>query len=87
MIEIIFVLAITVVSALMAVSSRNIVYGVVFLLCTNVSLGIVYYMIGAPTVALFQLAIFAGAVVVFFIVTVMFTRAGAMETTEEEVEA
>jgi len=24
---------------------------------------------------------------VFFIVTVMFTRAGAMETTEEEVEA
>ena len=57
MIEIIFVLAITVVSALLAVSSRNIVYGVVFLLCTNVSLGIVYYMIGAPTVALFQLAI------------------------------
>ncbi len=87
MIEVIFVLAITVVSALLAVSSRNIVYGVVFLLCTNISLGIVYYMIGAPTVALFQLAIFAGAVVVFFIVTVMFTRAGAMEMTEEEVEA
>ncbi len=86
MIEVIFVLAITVVSALLAVSSRNIVYGVVFLLCTNISLGIVYYMIGAPMVALFQLAIFAGAVVVFFIVTVMFTRAGAMGTTEEEVE-
>lgn len=87
MIGVIFVLAITVVSALLAVSSRNIVYGVVFLLCTNISLGIVYYMIGAPMVALFQLAIFAGAVVVFFIVTVMFTRGGAMETTEEEVEA
>ena len=87
MIEVIFVLAITVISAFLAVSSRNIVYGVVFLLCTNVSLGIVYFMIGAPTVALFQLAIFAGAVVVFFIVTVMFTRSGAMETTEELVEA
>ena len=88
MIEIIFVLAITVVSALLAVSCRNIVYGVVFLLCTNVSLGIVYYMMGAPTVALFQLAIFAGAVVVFFIITVMFTRAGRMEVTDDlEVES
>jgi NADH-quinone oxidoreductase subunit J len=88
LIGVIFVLAITVVSALLAVSSRNIVYGVVFLLCTNVSLGIVYYMLGAPTVALFQLAIFAGAVVVFFIITVMFTRAGRMEVTDDlEVES
>ncbi len=86
MIEVMVFLAVTVVCAYFSVSSKNIVYGVVFLLCTNVSLAIVYYMIGAPTVALFQLAIFAGAVVVFFIVTVMFTRAGAMETTEE-VEA
>lgn len=87
MIEIILVLAITVASAFMAVSSKNIVYGVVFLLCTNVSLGIAYYMMGSPTVALFQLAIFAGAVVVFFIITVMFTRAGSMEISEEVAEA
>ena len=88
MIGIIFVLAIVVVSALLAVTMPNIVYGVVFLLCTNVALGIIYYMLGAPTVALFQLAIFAGAVVVFFIITIMFTRAGRMETADDvEVEA
>lgn len=88
MIALILALALTVVSALLAVTSRNIVYGVVFLLCTNVSLGIVYYMLGAPTVALFQLAIFAGAVVVFFIITVMFTRAGRMDVTDDlEVES
>lgn len=88
MIALILVLALTVVSALLAVTSVNIVYGVVFLLCTNVCLGIVYYMMGAPTVALFQLAIFAGAVVVFFVVTVMFTRAGRMEVTDDlEVDA
>jgi NADH-quinone oxidoreductase subunit J len=81
------VLSIAVLSALLAVTSANIVYGVVFLLCTNISLGIVYYMMGAPTVALFQLAIFAGAVVVFFVVTVMFTRAGRMDVTDDlEVE-
>ena len=88
MMALILVLALTVVCATLSVTMPNIVYGVVFLLCTNVCLGIVYYMMGAPTVALFQLAIFAGAVVVFFIVTVMFTRAGRMDVTDDlEVEA
>jgi NADH:ubiquinone oxidoreductase subunit 6 (subunit J) len=36
---------------------------------------------------LFQLAIFAGAVVVFFLITVMFTQAGIMDTGEDEEEA
>jgi len=82
----IIVLALTVVCATLSVTMPNIVYGVVFLLCTNITLAIVYYMVGAPTVALFQLAIFAGAVVVFFIITVMFTKSGDMEITPEEVE-
>ncbi|MBC8497666.1 NADH-quinone oxidoreductase subunit J [Candidatus Bathyarchaeota archaeon] len=86
MIEVFVFLAVTVVCAYFAVSSKNIVYGVVFLLCTNLSLGVVYFMMGAPTVALFQIAIFAGAVVVFFVVTVMFTQAGKMMTDEVEEE-
>ena len=85
--EVIILLSLAVVSSFLAVSMPNIVYGVVFMLCTNVLLGILYYLVGAPTVALFQLAIFAGAIVVFFIITVMLTRAGRMELTEvEEVE-
>jgi NADH-quinone oxidoreductase subunit J len=83
MIAILLVLIVTVVTAGLAVMMPNIVYGVVFLLCTNITLAIAYYMMGAPTVALFQLAIFAGAVVVFFIITVMFTRAGEMEIVDE----
>ena len=86
MIELILALAVTIASAYFAVSSRNIVFGVVFLLCTNISLGVVYFMMGAPTVALFPLAIFAGAVVVFFVITVMFTQAGVMTTDEVEEE-
>ncbi len=83
MIVLLLVLIVTVVSAGLAVMMPNIVYGVVFLLCTNITLAIAYYMMGAPTVALFQLAIFAGAVVVFFIITVMFTKAGDMEIVDE----
>jgi NADH-quinone oxidoreductase subunit J len=59
---------------------------VVFLLCTNIGLGVVYFMMGAPTVALFQVAIFAGAVVVFFVITVMFTQSGTMTTDDVETE-
>jgi NADH-quinone oxidoreductase subunit J len=85
MIFLLLVLGIVVMSALLSVTSKNIVYGVVFLLCTNVSLSIVYYMSGAPTVALFQLAIFAGAVVVFFVITIMLTKGGIpfIDDTEE----
>ena len=72
MIEILALLTITVISAFLAVYSRNILYGVIFLLCMNVSIGILYYMLGAPMVALFQLAIFAGAIVVFFVIAIMF---------------
>ena len=86
MIDKIIVLGIIIFSAYMAVANKNIVWGVIFLLCTNVGLGIIYYMMGATTVALFQLAVFAGAVVVYFIITVMFTKAGSMEETEEEIE-
>ena len=86
MIDLIIVLILTVICATLAVTMPNIVYGVVFLLCTNITLALVYYMVGAPTVALFQLAIFAGAVVVFFIITVMFTNSGDMEVTPGEVE-
>ncbi len=72
-------LAVVVLTALLAVSVPNIVYAVLFLLCTNVSLGILYYMMGAPMVSVFQLAIFAGAIVVFFLITVILTRGGEAE--------
>ncbi len=84
MIEILVLLAVTVITAFLAVSSRNIVYGVIFLLCMNVSLGILYYVIGAPTVALFQLAIFAGAIVVFFVIAIMFTNSGELRPFDKE---
>ncbi|MBS7637500.1 NADH-quinone oxidoreductase subunit J [Candidatus Bathyarchaeota archaeon] len=86
MIELIILLSLTVLSAFLAVSDPNIVYGVIFLLCTNILLGIIYYMLGAPMASLFQLAIFAGAIVVFFIITVMLTRGGEMQVEEEAEE-
>jgi NADH-quinone oxidoreductase subunit J len=86
-ISITLALTVVVATALLAIASKNIVYGVVFLLCSNVALGIVYYMLSAPTAALFQFAIFSGAIVVFFLITVMLTRAGQTQFEEEEAMA
>ena len=85
MIEILFILSLVLISSLLAVTSRNIVYAVLALLSTNITLGIAYYMMGAPTVALFQLAIFAGAVVVFFVITVMLTTGGDIEFDDDSI--
>ncbi|RLE48674.1 MAG: hypothetical protein DRJ31_06730 [Candidatus Methanomethylicota archaeon] len=68
-----------VIFALMAVLHPNIVYAVVALLVLNVVIGIAYYMVGAPFVALFQIAIFAGVVIVFFVLAVMLTKGGRWE--------
>ena len=84
MIALIIVLSVVVATALLAVVSRNIVYGIVFLLCSNVSVGIAYYMMNAPTAALFQFAIFSGAIVVFFLITVMLTKSGQTMFDDEE---
>ncbi len=56
MIGMYFVLSLVLVSAILAVTSKNIIYAVVALLSTNVTLGMAYYMMGAPMVSLFQLA-------------------------------
>ncbi len=87
MIAIMLALTVVVVTAFLAVVSRNIVYGVIFLLCSNVALGIVYYMMNAPTAALFQFAIFSGAIVVFFLITVMLTQAGQARFDDKEASA
>lgn len=79
MIEGVVLLALAVVSAFMVVIEPKATTAVAFLLGLNVFLGILYYALGAPMVSIFQLSIFAGAVVVFFLLAVMLTRGGALE--------
>ncbi len=72
----ILLLIISLVSAASAVFHPNLMYAVLSLLVFNIILAIVYYALSAPFVAVFQLAVFAGAIIVFFIVTVTLTRGG-----------
>ncbi len=72
-------LVLAVVSAILSVEHPNLMYAVLFLLSLNILLSIVYYLLGAPFVAFFQLFIYAGAIVVFFVITIMLTRGGKWE--------
>ncbi|MFQ6081156.1 MAG: NADH-quinone oxidoreductase subunit J [Candidatus Bathyarchaeia archaeon] len=71
-----FLLILTVILSLLSIEHPNIMYALFFFFVMNVALGILYYMLGAPLVALVQLAIFSGAIVVLFLLTAMVTKGG-----------
>lgn len=71
-----FILALTVILAYLSIEHHNIMYVLFFFFGMNVALSIVYYMLGAPLVALAQLAIFSGAIVVLFLLAAMLTKGG-----------
>jgi len=65
--------------AVLALEIRNITYAILSLCGFSVAIAAAFYFLSAPYVAVFQLAILAGAVTVLFLVAVMLTR-------KEEVE-
>jgi len=63
----------TVVFALLTVEVEDLLYAVLCLWAMTVSIAALFWLLGAPYVAVFQLVVYAGAVVVLFIVAIMLT--------------
>ncbi len=61
--------------ALLAVTSRRLVTSALWLLVTLVALAVAYVVLGSPVVALVQLLVYVGAVVVLVLFALMLTRA------------
>lgn len=68
-----------VVMAVVTVEVGELLYAALGLLGMCVSLGILYWVLFAPYVAVFQLAIYAGAVVVLFVSVIMLVRRERVE--------
>lgn len=68
-----------VVMAVVTVEVGELLYAALGLLGMCVSLGILYWVLFAPYVAVFQLAIYAGAVVVLFVTVIMLVRREKVE--------
>ncbi len=69
-------LAAVITLSILTVEHENVMYSLFFLFFMNIALGIIFFMFGAPFVALIQFAVFCGAVVVLFILAAIITRGG-----------
>lgn len=56
--------------AIIAIEHKNLIYSAISLAVMSVFLGIIYFVLSAPYVAVFQLVIYAGAVTVLFLAAI-----------------
>ena len=69
----IVLIALTVLLALLTVELRDMLHAVICLCGMCITIGALFWLLNAPYVSVFQLLVYAGAVIVLFIATVMLT--------------
>jgi NADH-quinone oxidoreductase subunit J len=71
-------------ATLLAITSRNVMHAIVYLIVSFFGMAPVFYLLGAPLLALLEIIIYAGAIMVLFIFIVMMLR---MDVTPAGVRA
>jgi len=69
-------------SALGMLFSRNAVYSALFLVLNFVTVAVFYLLLGAPFIAMSQITVYAGAIMVLFLFVIMLLGAGSLAPTE-----
>jgi len=64
------------VSAIVVVSHRNPVYSVLSLVVTLISLAVLFVLLGAPFLAVLQVLVYTGAILVLFLFVIMLLNVG-----------
>jgi NADH-quinone oxidoreductase subunit J len=68
--------AIALLSTLLVVTCRNTVHALLYLVVSLLAVAIVFYTLGAPFVAALEVIVYAGAIIVLFLFTVMLLNVG-----------
>jgi NADH-quinone oxidoreductase subunit J len=76
---------VAVVGSLLVIAQRNPIYSVLFLIASFGALSGLYVLLEAPFVAMIQIIVYAGAIMVLFLFVVMLLNA-PHEDTEEDLE-
>jgi len=63
--------AIILASTAIAVTRRHVLHAVVYLIISFVGTGLIFYLLGAPFLALLEIIVYAGAIMVLFLFIVM----------------
>jgi len=63
-------IALTILTAIAAIEIRDLIRAVISFCIMNVLFALMFFVLGAPLVAVFQLAVYAGAVTVLFLAAI-----------------
>jgi NADH-quinone oxidoreductase subunit J len=75
---------IALVASLLAISNRNAIHALLYLIISLLSISVIFYVIGAPLIAALEVIVYAGAIMVLFIFVVMMLNIGMEEETEKK---
>jgi NADH-quinone oxidoreductase subunit J len=75
--------AVALISTGLAISGRNAIHALLFLIVSLLAISVIFYILGAPFIAALEIIIYAGAVMVLFIFVIMMLNVGM----EREMES
>lgn len=67
---------IAIISTIMAISGRNAIHALLFLILSLLAISVIFYMLDAPFIAALEVIIYAGAIMVLFIFVTMMLNIG-----------
>jgi NADH-quinone oxidoreductase subunit J len=75
---------IALISTLMAISRRNAIHALLYLIVSLLAVSVVFYLLDAPFIAALEVIIYAGAIMVLFIFVTMMLNVGLEKTMEKK---
>ncbi len=76
--------SVAIISTIMAISGRNAIHSLLYLILSLLAISVVFYLLDAPFVAALEVIIYAGAIMVLFIFVTMMLNIGLERKTEKK---
>ena len=75
---------VAIISTVMAISGRNAIHSLLYLILSLLSVSVIFYLLSAPFIAALEVIIYAGAIMVLFIFVTMMLNIGIERETEKQ---
>jgi len=75
---------IAIISTIMAISQRNAIHALLYLILSLLAISVVFYLLNAPFIAALEVIIYAGAIMVLFIFVTMMLNIGLEKKMEKK---
>ena len=76
--------SVAIISTVMAISGRNAIHALLYLILSLLAISVVFYLLNAPFIAALEVIIYAGAIMVLFIFVTMMLNIGLERTMEKK---